>query len=109
MPLIVPATFMIGIPFMVLKGLAGSLPERLTGVVLVALRTAAVPARRRPVFDPETAEFVDVAIYERAALVPGATLKGPAVVVEDETSTVIGRNFDACIDAFGYIELVRRG
>ena len=71
--------------------------------------TAAVPARRRPVFDPETAEFVDVAIYERAALVPGATLKGPAVVVEDETSTVIGRNFDARIDAFGYIELVRRG
>ena len=70
---------------------------------------AAVPARRRPVFDPETAEFVDVAIYERAALLPGATLKGPAVVVEDETSTVIGRNFDARIDAFGYIELVRRG
>jgi N-methylhydantoinase A len=71
--------------------------------------TAAVPARRRPVFDPETAEFVDVAIYERAALLPGATLKGPAVVVEDETSTVIGRNFNARIDAFGYIELVRRG
>jgi N-methylhydantoinase A len=35
-------------------------------------------------------------------------LNGPAVVVEDETSTVIGRNFDARIDAFGYIELMRR-
>jgi len=66
-------------------------------------------ARRRPVFDPETAEFVEVAIYERPALSPGATLKGPAVIVEDETSTVVGRNFDARIDAFGYIELVRRG
>jgi len=33
----------------------------------------------------------------------------PAVIVENETSTVVGRNFDARIDAFGYIELVRRG
>ncbi len=69
---------------------------------------AAPVARRRPVFDPETAEFVEVAIYERPALSPGAMLQGPAVIVEDETSTVIGRNFDARIDAFGYIELMRR-
>jgi N-methylhydantoinase A len=68
---------------------------------------AAAEARRRPVFDPETGEFVEVAIYERPALAPGATLKGPAVIVEDETSTVIGRNFAARIDAFGYIELTR--
>ena len=69
---------------------------------------AAPAARRRKVFDPETAEFVEVAIYERPSLSPGATLQGPAVIVEDETSTVIGRNFDARIDAFGYIELRRR-
>jgi N-methylhydantoinase A len=68
----------------------------------------ATPARSRPVLDPESAEFVEVAIYERAALSPGATLPGPAVIIEDETSTVISRNFDARIDAFGYIELVRR-
>jgi N-methylhydantoinase A len=70
---------------------------------------AATPARHRPVFDPESAEFVEVAIYERAALAPGATLAGPAVIVEDETSTVVGRNFDARINAYGYIELARRG
>jgi N-methylhydantoinase A len=68
---------------------------------------AAAEARRRPVFDPETGEFVEVAIYERPALAPGAALKGPAVIVEDETSTVIGRNFAARVDAFGYIELTR--
>jgi N-methylhydantoinase A len=66
-------------------------------------------ARRRPVFDPEIGEFVEVGIYERPALSPGATLNGPAVIIEDETSTVISRNFDARIDAFGYIELMRRG
>jgi N-methylhydantoinase A len=69
---------------------------------------SAPEARRRQVFDPETGEFVDVAIYERPALTPGATLKGPAVIVEDETSTVVGCNFDARIDAFGYIEMTRR-
>ncbi len=70
---------------------------------------AALETRRRPVFDPEAAEFVEVAIYERPTLSPGARLLGPAVIVEDETSTVVGRNFDARIDAFGYIEMVRRG
>jgi N-methylhydantoinase A len=70
---------------------------------------AALEARRRDVFDPETGEFVEVAIYERASLGPGATLSGPAVIVEDETSTVVGRNFDARIDGFGYIEMRRRG
>jgi N-methylhydantoinase A len=66
------------------------------------------PARRRAVFDPDTADFVDVAIYERAALAPGAVIAGPAVIVEDETSTVVSRRFDARIDASGYIELTAR-
>ena len=30
------------------------------------------PARRRAVFDPDGADFVEVAIYDRAALAPGA-------------------------------------
>jgi N-methylhydantoinase A len=66
------------------------------------------PARRREVFDTERGAFVEVAIYERASLAPGATLPGPAVIVEDETSTVVSRAFDARIDRFGYIELTRR-
>jgi N-methylhydantoinase A len=66
------------------------------------------PARKRQVFDTESGAFVEVAIYERTSLVPGATLPGPAVIVEDETSTVVSRAFDARIDRFGYIELTRR-
>jgi len=66
------------------------------------------PARSRPVFDPENGEFIEVAIHERRILQPGALIPGPAVIVEDETSTVISRSFDARIDAFGYIELIRR-
>ena len=66
------------------------------------------PARSRPVFDAETGEFVEVAIHERSKLRPGALIRGPAVIVEDETSTVVSRLFDARIDGFGYIELTRR-
>jgi N-methylhydantoinase A len=67
------------------------------------------PARWRPVFDPETGEFIEVQIHERSQLRPGALIRGPAIIVEDETSTVVSRLFDAKIDAFGYIELTRRG
>jgi N-methylhydantoinase A len=66
------------------------------------------PARSRPVLDSETGEFIEVAIHERRNLLPGAFIPGPAVIVEDETSTVISRLFDARVDAFGYIELTRR-
>jgi N-methylhydantoinase A len=68
----------------------------------------AQPARARPVFDPETGEFIEVAIHERGDLRPGALIPGPAVIVEDETSTVVSQLFDARVNAFGYIELTRR-
>jgi len=66
------------------------------------------PCGRRAVFDPGSGEFQDVAIFWRPDLKPGAELKGPAVIAEDETSTVISSLFDARIDRFGYIELIRR-
>jgi len=68
----------------------------------------AVPLSHRAVFDPDRGEFVDTPIYWRADLVPGAQIRGPAVIAEDETSTVVSADFDARIDRFGYIELTRR-
>jgi N-methylhydantoinase A len=66
------------------------------------------PTSRRPVFDPETGEFVEVAIHNRRNLKPGASIRGPAIITEDETSTVVSRRFEARLDTLGYIELVRR-
>jgi N-methylhydantoinase A len=73
-----------------------------------AARYVPEPDHRRPVFDPDTAEFATVPIYERHRLRPGAEIPGPAIIVEDETSTVVTGRFTATIDAFGYIELLRR-
>jgi N-methylhydantoinase A len=66
------------------------------------------PPGRRPVLDPAAGELREVPIFWRADLAPGACIKGPAIIAEDETSTVISRLFDARIDRFGYIELTRR-
>ena len=68
----------------------------------------AEPVARRAVFDPDRGEFFDTPIYWRAELAPGARIRGPAVIAEDETSTVVSADFDARIDRFGYIELTRR-
>jgi N-methylhydantoinase A len=68
----------------------------------------AKPRSRRSVFDPESGTFQEVPIYWRADLAPGARIRGPAVIAEDETSTVVSPSFDAMIDSFGYIVLIRR-
>jgi N-methylhydantoinase A len=66
------------------------------------------PRARRPVLDPGAGELLEMPIYWRAELAPGACIEGPAIIAEDETSTVISPQFDARIDRFGYIELIRR-
>ena len=68
----------------------------------------AAPKSHRAVFDPDRGEFVDTPIYWRADLAPGAQIRGPAVIAEDETSTIVSADFDVRIDRFGYIELTRR-
>ncbi len=66
------------------------------------------PSGRRPLFDPATGETIEVPVYRRADLRPGAQITGPALIVEDETSTVVSPAFDASVDGYGYIELMRR-
>jgi N-methylhydantoinase A len=81
------------------------------GALAVAAETKSAtpkPRTRRPVFDPASGEFLDVPIYWRADLAPGARIRGPAVIAENDTSTVVSPLFDAQIDRFGYIELNRR-
>jgi N-methylhydantoinase A len=88
--------------------LSGPAPNEATAAPPLPAASHPAPARRRAVFDPDSGDFIEVAIYERAALSPGALIPGPAIIIEDETSTVVGRLFDAKIDAFGYIDLSRR-
>ncbi|HEY6336312.1 MAG TPA: hydantoinase/oxoprolinase family protein, partial [Alphaproteobacteria bacterium] len=66
------------------------------------------PMSRRKVFDPASGEFQTVPFYRRESMKVGWTVPGPAVIEEDETSTVVSPLFDARVNGFGYIELIRR-
>ena len=63
---------------------------------------------RRPLFDPQAGEFQNVPFYWRSDLTAGAKIAGPAVIAEDDTSTVVSPLFEAQVDKFGYIALTRR-
>jgi N-methylhydantoinase A len=62
----------------------------------------------RLVFDTGTGARVRAAVYARGELPPGARIEGPALIEEDQTTTVVSPGFDAAIDERGYIVLTRR-
>ncbi|MEC7647169.1 MAG: hydantoinase/oxoprolinase family protein [Pseudomonadota bacterium] len=74
----------------------------------VSTQGAPAPAAHRRLFDPASGNAVDAAIYRRLELEPGQIFEGPAILTEDETSTVIPPNFKAMLNALGEIELLRK-
>ena len=66
------------------------------------------PAGTREIADPGSGAFERVPVFLRADLTPGSFIEGPALIVEDETSTIVSADFDARIDGFGYIDMRRR-
>ena len=63
---------------------------------------------RRAIYDAAVAGPVDAPVFERAQLRPGAVIRGPAIIVERETTTLLSALFDAIIDARGNIDCRRR-
>jgi N-methylhydantoinase A len=73
----------------------------------VLAREAPPPSAKRSVFDPGRGDFIEAMVYRRDALAPGMRLEGPALVVEDETTTVIPPAFTLSVNALGYLILQR--
>jgi N-methylhydantoinase A len=65
--------------------------------------------RTQPVRDTVTGETAEWPVYDRNGLGPGTRISGPAIIAEDETSTLLGPGWSAKVDRVGYIELVREG
>jgi N-methylhydantoinase A len=63
----------------------------------------------RALFDADLGKDVEAAIVQRTALRPGGAISGPAVIVEDETSTVVTAGFTATINTLGQIVLSKEG
>ena len=76
--------------------------------VLVRRSWSAKPRATRHIFDPALGEAMPTPLFWRFDLNPGSVVEGPAIIAEDETSTVVGANFRAVINALGYIVLRRK-
>ena len=59
----------------------------------------------RPVFDPTKEEVLDHPLYRRESLGVGQEVSGPALIIEDQTTTVVTSAFNATINELGYIVL----
>ncbi len=64
-------------------------------------------AGRRAVWFPEAAEPVETAIFDRADLSAGATVSGPAIVQEDQASTVVPAGHRCTVGAAGELVIGR--
>ena len=67
----------------------------------------AVPARTQLVRDTTTGEVSPWSVHDRTALAPGVHIVGPAIIAEDETSTLVCQGWSATINGLGYIELTQ--
>jgi N-methylhydantoinase A len=60
------------------------------------------------VHDAAAGKALSTPVYWRFDLKPGTTIKGPAIIAEHETSTIVTSRFNARIDSVGYIHLEAR-
>ncbi|WP_338663065.1 hydantoinase/oxoprolinase family protein [Pararoseomonas sp. SCSIO 73927] len=68
---------------------------------------APAPIRSLAVRDTARGEVSDWPVYEREGFAPGATVSGPCIVAEAETSTLVGPGWTCRMDGLGYLELTR--
>jgi N-methylhydantoinase A len=68
----------------------------------------AKPETEVDVMDPGSGKLQRTALYIRSMLSPGSTIEGPALIVEDETTTLVTSSFTARIDALASVVMTRR-
>ena len=66
-----------------------------------------LPSGKRKLLDVASRKYITVPVFSRTTLEFGARIPGPAIISEDETSTVIGGDFEATIDQYGCIDCTR--
>ena len=67
--------------------------------------TPSIRRGSRPLYDPADQDMKDVAIYHRADLTIGSFMPGPAIIAEDETTTIVPKSFTARITPIGALLL----
>ena len=81
------------------------------GVELMATvnnQPASPPSIWRDIFDIGQGAWIKAGLYRRSELPPGSSLSGPAIIIEESTSIVIGPGYDVAIAADASIVMTRR-
>ncbi len=74
----------------------------------VVPREAPAPSGVRQLFDPDTGDYIEAAVYRRSDLAPGMSIAGPALIAEDETTTVVPGAFALALNSLGYLVIERQ-
>ncbi len=74
-----------------------------------AFHRAATAQSRRGIVLEGDGRAREVPLFRRADLAPGDGLEGPALIVEAQTTTLVGAGFAALVGPGGHIHLERRG
>ena len=59
----------------------------------------------RAVYDPADQDMKEVSVYHRTDLTIGSFVPGPAIIAEDETTTIVPKSFAARLSPIGAILL----
>jgi N-methylhydantoinase A len=70
---------------------------------------AAKARGKRPIYDPADQDMKEVPVYHRTDLQIGSMIPGPAIITEDETTTIVPRSFAARLSPIGAILLEKVG
>jgi N-methylhydantoinase A len=69
--------------------------------------TSPTPTGTSELVEGGSGQSVEAGVFSRSDLAPGASLKGPALIVEDQTTTVVPTGFVADVATSGYLVITR--
>ncbi len=76
---------------------------------LIKTNTEIKSKKLQTIFNTKTNKSEDISIFNRDNLKVGDKIQGPALIIEDETSTYVSDQFAAYINNLKYIELIAKG
>jgi len=85
-----------------------SIVERPAAVTIVEGERTVAPQKHRPMYDPAVTATVDAGLVEREELGIGDAVDGPAVIVEPQTTTILGSHHRAVLQRDGSLYVTRR-
>ncbi len=66
------------------------------------------PEETRMLFDPAMKDWVKTPVYDRNQLPQGSELRGPAIIAEGQTTTIVPSGFQARVNGLSYLVLSRQ-